>query len=179
MFKNFPIIETRRLILSELKLNHSEDILNMRSFEPMNKYIMREATRTLEMAKESIKKSLLAYTAGEAVTWIVTHKKKNQIVGTCGLNSIDTTISQAHIGGELLLDYWGKGFAIEAIEAILDFGFNTMNLKSIHAKFSVENKSAKILLEKFKFRDSGLSDTMIFRDKEYKVGNYYLLKEDL
>ncbi|TKI91645.1 GNAT family N-acetyltransferase, partial [Bacillus wiedmannii] len=63
---------------------------------------------------------------------------------------------RAEIGYELDDTYWGQGYATEALQAILTYGFETLQLIRIAAVVYVENKASQKLLSKAGFQEEGL-----------------------
>jgi len=53
-------------------------------------------------------------------------------------------------------EYRGNGYASEALNKILDFGFNKLNLQRIHAHVFEENIASEKLLLKCGFEFEGL-----------------------
>lgn len=52
--------------------------------------------------------------------------------------------------------YWNKGFATEALKAMIAFGFNDLKLHRIEACCTVENKASISVLEKVGFEIEGI-----------------------
>ena len=52
--------------------------------------------------------------------------------------------------------YKGKGLMTEAIHAIIDYGFNIMNLNRIEALVGIENAPSLKLMEKYSFKKEGV-----------------------
>ena len=52
------------------------------------------------------------------------------------------------VGYRLLPKYWGKGYATEACNAALKYGFNTLKLDEIIGTANVDNKASRRVLEK-------------------------------
>lgn len=53
-------------------------------------------------------------------------------------------------------DYWGKGYATETAEALLDFGFDELELHRIYAKCDIKNEQSKNVLEKIGMEQEGI-----------------------
>lgn len=51
---------------------------------------------------------------------------------------------------------WNKGYATEAIKAIVDFAFNTMDLNRIEAFITPGNDSSINVLRKLNFKQEGI-----------------------
>lgn len=52
-------------------------------------------------------------------------------------------------------DYWGKGFAVETVSALLKFGFKDLGLHRIIAKCDYQNYGSINVLKKSGFRLEG------------------------
>ena len=53
-------------------------------------------------------------------------------------------------------EYWGKGYATESGKAVIEYGFEQMNLEIIYACTDIENvKSTHILNDKLGFSEKG------------------------
>lgn len=77
------------------------------------------------------------------------------ILGLCALANIESANAQAEIGYILGMEHWGKGYAKEAVELIIGFGFLRLNLSTICAKVPVYNGRSIRLLRSLGFRKSG------------------------
>lgn len=152
IFNEFPVLKTDRLTLRDIRLSDANKIFMMRSNGRVNQFILRNNMNTLDESVKLIEKTILSYQNRQAIGWAGILRDDNEIVGTCGFNQIDFPNLRAEIGGELSVDYWGKNIAFEAVTAIIKFGFNVMNLHTIEAKISSENRSAIFLLEKIGFK---------------------------
>ncbi len=51
------------------------------------------------------------------------------MIGSCGFLNMAAKHYRAEIGFELSKDYWGKGIAGEALEAVLKFGYEHFQIK--------------------------------------------------
>lgn len=151
VFETFPELRTDRLLLREIKEQDGNAIFKMRSNGRVNRFIPRPAMEEPQSGKELAVKTAEAFYRREVIGWAGLLRGKGDIIGTCGFNTIDFYNLRAEIGGELDIDYWGKHIALEAVGAIIDFGFRELGLKSIEAKVSPENRGSVHLLEYFGF----------------------------
>lgn len=79
----------------------------------------------------------------------------NTIVGTCGFNYIDAVNQRGEIGYEIGKDFWRKGYMTQALQALIEEGFQTLNLNRIEAKVEPGNAPSCRLLEKAGFHEEG------------------------
>jgi ribosomal-protein-alanine N-acetyltransferase len=75
--------------------------------------------------------------------WAVFEKRSKQLIGLCGLHYSDEGIELSYM---FFPKFWGKGFASEAVKACVDYGFNSLEIKSILAITQAANiKSCQLL----------------------------------
>lgn len=65
------------------------------------------------------------------IRWGITLKDKGGVIGSCGLLNLVSKHYRSEIGSELSKEYWNKGIASEAFEAVIRYGFEHMNLQRI------------------------------------------------
>jgi ribosomal-protein-alanine N-acetyltransferase len=77
----------------------------------------------------------------------VIEKASNLFVGWCGLWRLKET-GETEAGYALIKDFRGLGYAREAAEAFLSYGFETLDLKEIVAVARPENRASRRVMEK-------------------------------
>ena len=92
----------------------------------------------------------------------------SQYIGDCGINSIDWKNSVASavifIGNNA---YRGKGYGTEAMQLLLSFAFNQININKVRLNVYSFNERAIKSYEKCGFRREGVLRQEIFRDGKY------------
>jgi ribosomal-protein-alanine N-acetyltransferase len=91
----------------------------------------------------------------KAIRYSIIELKVNKIIGSCGYNSIDFENSKTEIGYEIDKNYWGNGYAPEAITGLIDYAFSDLKLNRIEAKVEPENINSIKTLERLKFTFEG------------------------
>ncbi len=75
--------------------------------------------------------------------WVVFEKCSTKLIGLCGLHYSDDGIEISYM---FFPQFWGKGFAREAVLASVDYGFNTLKIETIIAITQAANiKSCQLL----------------------------------
>ncbi len=175
-FESFPVLCTRRMILRQLNLKDAPRVFIMRSDPQVNKYIGRKSMATPEEARQLISTTLDHFRQKKSISWGAELRTTKTFLGSCGLFEIDHQHSRAEIGGELLPDYWGKRLAIEAVERIVQFGADELNLHRIEAKVSPFNRSTIFMLEALGFKkEAHLRDYYYFDNRFHDLLVYGLL----
>ncbi len=108
----------------------------------------------LSMAEEWIAGQPKAVQEQRELTWAVTIREKNLLIGSIGL-ILTMAFEQAEMSYWIGKPYWNKGYASEAAKAILVFGFKDLNLHRIHAHHLSRNPVSGRVLQKIGMRREG------------------------
>jgi len=76
-------------------------------------------------------------------------KESNSAVGWLGFGEpVDPTKGAMSFGYALLPSAWGNGYMTEAVEAVLDFAFESLSKESVYATCAESNRASARVLEK-------------------------------
>lgn len=153
-FTPFPILKTERLTLRQLAIHDEQEIFTLRSDNEINKFLDRKRAETIDDARSFIDKINENINKNDSVYWAITFSDKNILIGTICLFGFSDENDKCEIGYELLTNFQGQGIMREALERVIDYAFNTIEVQKIEAFFHRDNQSSIKLLEKFYFRNS-------------------------
>jgi len=91
----------------------------------------------------------------ERYTFALELKSNNQFIGLFGFNLGKASYKSAEVWYKIHPIFWNKGFATEALKAIINFGFDELNLHRIHAGCAVENLGSIRVIEKAGMTNEG------------------------
>lgn len=175
VFESFPVLYTPRLTLREILPEDAKRIYEMRSSLRVNAFIPRHNMDELSAAENLVERTRNAYHQRQAIGWAGLLRDGQEIIGTCGFNTIEPQNLHAEIGGEMATEYWGKGLALEAVKAILHFGLHTMNLQTIEAKVAPRNRSAIYVMEQLGFvKEAHYKNRILFKGELKDMAVYTL-----
>jgi RimJ/RimL family protein N-acetyltransferase len=86
----------------------------------------------------------------------VVRGKDGRLIGGCGIYVTKPEHREAFIGYVFNREYWGNGYATEAAQALLRYGFETLRMHRIFATCDPENRASARVLEKTGMRREGL-----------------------
>lgn len=153
-FSQFPTITTERLLLRELRIEDAEDVLLFRG-DPYVQRFNSEPLQTVAEAEQFIEEMHAAH-PHDYLIWGLTLHDSDVVMGAVGLGSWNKYHRRAEIGYDLAQRYWGNGFATEAAQAVLGFGFEQLNLNRIYARTIADNHESTRLLERVGFTLEGV-----------------------
>ena len=180
VFEIFPELESERLIYRAYKKEDAKTLFKIRSHKEVSKYMDTVIPKRFEDTEKRIEGYLTAFTEGKGITWAIIEKDSNTLIGDFGIWRLDKQNSRGEIGYVLHPDFWGKGYMTEALNRLIRYGFNDLNLHSYEANVNIENENSKALLLKFGFKLEAY-----FRENFYYDGSfldseiYCLLKSDI
>lgn len=165
----FPELQTKRLLLRQVQ---PEDQLFV--FEGLShpdviqfygvRYASFEATKAQLDWYAQLEKE------GTGLSWIMVEKSSGLPVGDITVYLYKPEHKKAEVGFWLVPQFWDKGFASEALQAIIDYWKNEKALHRLEAFVEEGNEASSKLLKKNNFVFEG---TM--RDCEVKNGRYISL----
>jgi [ribosomal protein S5]-alanine N-acetyltransferase len=143
-----PRLETKRLILRQMWPEDAEAIFGMYGDAEVMRYRDVLAFTRLEEAQQFLEQMCSRCEQGEEMHWGITLKGEERIVGCCGY-SWHLGRPFGAIGYDLARLYWRQGIMIEAIGALLRFGFEVRNLHRVEARVRLGNDASMRLLRTF------------------------------
>lgn len=165
----FPTLTTERLQLAEVKPEDQAFIFEGLSHpDVIPFYGVRYAT--FEAAKAQMDWYDQIYRDGTGISWKMVDRQTGTNVGDISVYLFKPEHKKAEVGFWLLPQFWNKGFALEALIAVMNYWKAEKGLHRLEAFVEEGNDASSKLLEKAGFQYEG---TM--RDCEMKNGNYISL----
>lgn len=153
-FNPFPVLKTERLILRHLALTDDQDIFSLRSNSDINKYLNRQASETIDDARNFINNINGYIKKNISVYWVITLCNDNSFAGTICLFDFTGKNNKCEIGYELLPAFQAQGIMKEAAEKVIEYATGVMNVQLIEACTHKDNLNSTRLLEKLRFKKS-------------------------
>lgn len=147
----FPVLETNRLILRQLKDEDAEFIHFIRNDERVNALLDRPGSENLDHATMFIRERNQDFFYKRGIYWGIESKSIGFLVGTITLWHLNFEDKSGEIGYDLHPDFHRRGLMSEAIEKVLDFAINMLDLKTITGICSPQNEPSISILKKFGF----------------------------
>jgi ribosomal-protein-alanine N-acetyltransferase len=115
------------------------------------KYIPRPLAQTTDDTLKLIRLMNENISKNDSVNWGIVPKDRAAVMGSIGYVRMSKEDYRAEVGYMLHRDLHGKGYIREALEAVLDYGFNHMKLHSVSAVIDPENIASERVLQRHGF----------------------------
>jgi RimJ/RimL family protein N-acetyltransferase len=113
----------------------------------------RFMVRSREEAREKVQQRMLLFEQRKLGKFPIFLKATGEFIGTCGIEPFDLEgHPQLELGYRLCLKFWGNGYAREAAQAMLKYGFDDLKLAKIMAFVLPQNRASVKILEQLGFR---------------------------
>lgn len=150
-----PELHTERLHLRKMKISDSSSLFKIWSDPEVTKFMNINCFTDENQAKDMIKLLDELSQDNKAIRFSIIEIESNEIIGSCGYNSIDFENAKAEIGYDIARAFWGRGYASEAICSLLDYAFSSLKLNRIEAKVEPANVNSVKVLQKLNFTFEG------------------------
>ena len=101
---------------------------------------------------------------GTGFWWAVASGMDGGAIGECDISDIDRHNKRAEIGFLFRRASWGKGYAREAMEAVVNHAFGPLELERLSARIHAGNERSRRLLEKLGFSHEGILRGYVLRE---------------
>jgi len=116
---------------------------------------------------------------GVSVTFTIAHKTEHNFCGLIEIRCIDREHAHAEISFWLSAAAWGRGYMSEVIHAILQYGFEELQLNRFYAYHMMRNPACGRVLEKNGFTQEGLLRQCVRKWGEFEdVAQWAILRKD-
>lgn len=147
------ILETNRLILRQLVMDDLDELYALYRDPEITRYIP-DAPRSREEAQEELEWHMHGHPRHpELGLWATIHKETGKFIGRCGLLPWEIDGQQeVEVAYTIARAYWRQGLGSEAAQAILQYGFEKLNLSRLICLVDEENIASQKVAEKMGMR---------------------------
>ncbi|MBX9845072.1 MAG: GNAT family N-acetyltransferase [Xanthobacteraceae bacterium] len=154
--RSIPVLETERLVLRAPRLGDVKAVAMLAN----DRRIAENTARIPHPYRASDAEDFISgANLGNEIAFLITLRngqENHRVIGACGYAQIDR--HPPEIGYWLGVKHWGKGYATEAVRAMIDHVFDDTDAEAIQAAARVTNPASRRVLEKcgFQWSSAGL-----------------------
>ena len=168
-----PKIETDRLILRRYKESDIDTIYEIITDERLSKYI-KFPKLSKEEELEYIRQWISESDESKYEKWVIELKKDGTVVGNIDVNTVVKKHNYCNVGYTIRYDYWGNGYASEALEAVSNHLLENSGYYLVECSCNELNtQSSKVMLKVGFKKDGYIKNRRLNKDGTYSGVEYY------
>ncbi len=152
-----PRIDTERLTIRAMNLCDSGSMYLYRCLPEVYKYQAWVPESVTEISQYLTRTNLTGFNTID--TWFqlgLYLRSSGELIGDIGLHFLPPDNEQTEIGFTLSPEHQGKGYAFEAVTAVIQYLFHRLDKHRVVASVDPDNTASIALLEKLGMRNEGL-----------------------
>ncbi len=144
------LLETRRLLLRTVADTDVPAIHELHALPETDEFNTLGIPDHIQVTRDLVADWLLKQQSIPCTAYVLALvlPAENQLIGLMGMNLGRPKSQRAEVWYKLHKDYWRKGYASEALDRLLQFGFGELGLHRIEAGCATENTASIKVLEK-------------------------------
>lgn len=155
------MIESKRLILREMRQEDKDDFYDIFSSEEVGKYVRKMSREDVEKYFEKKRNS-----KPNPFSFAVVLKENGKMIGTCGVK-YDEKNRCGKLSYVFNASFWNNGYCTEACKEVIKYCFNFGKMQKIEADCLENNyASQKILQDKLHFNYEGQIEKSVFNEEK-------------
>lgn len=158
-----PILETERMRLTPLVAGDAALIFPLMADAEVMAFWDMPESEDPDLIAQIVAGQVDEMAEGRAIYWSMCSLPDEAFIGVCDLSEIDRRHHRAEVGFMLGRDAWGRGYALEAMQAVLAHAASD-GLRRLVARTHLGNRRSDALLEKLGFVEEGLLRGHVLRD---------------
>lgn len=143
--RNVRILETPRLIVRRWIADDAEALHAICSDPNVMRYVGDGTPWSREKTRQFIEDAVATEQTHGYCRWPLVVKDAGLLAGFCGFIPAE---QGAEMGWRLASQFWGRGLATEAAEAVLKFGADSLGFRRVTATVHCENRASLRVAEK-------------------------------
>lgn len=160
------ILAASRVTLRPLTLDDAPNLHALMSDADVMAYWDVAEVTDLAVTTQILEAQLAEVEGGQALYWTIRRNGDEDFVGCCDLSDIDRHHGRAEIGFMLARAFWGAGYALEAMHAVISHAAQSLRLRRLSARTHLGNLRSIALLERLGFSREGVLRGYVERDGE-------------
>ncbi len=172
-------LTTERLILRPFQVDDQTALFEYRSDAEANKYQGWIPTNIKDVEDFFAKLASKINVPGSWFQLAIIETNSQKLIGDVGIHFLEDDIQQVELGYTIHREYQRKGYATEALTAVLHYLFSDLKKHRITASIDPENLSSIRLLEKLRFRkEAHFVESLFIKDKWVDDVIYAMLRSE-
>ena len=150
-----PTIDADRVTLRWISSDDVDALYNIFSNHEVMRYWSTPPLQDRNAAVELLDDIHDGFRRQSLLKWGVARRNDDALIGTTTLYNLDFSNRRAEMGYALGREHWGQGYMAEALQALLKYCFEGLDLRRIEADVDPRNAASIQTLERLGFQREG------------------------
>jgi len=147
------LLETKRLILRPIEMSDASDLFELNKNPNVHKYLWQKPEQDIDESIKVIEYVQRQYKENNIGRFATILKETGEFIGWTGIKFVNDHVENGNTnfydyGYRLDEKFWNKGYATEATQFWLDYGFKEMKIEVMNAYTHSENGASNHILQK-------------------------------
>lgn len=149
------LLTTDRLTIRRMRTDDAQAYFAIFSDPAVMRYWSSPPLVDMVAAEQKIAGILAHYEKSDLFQLAIERQSDRLMIGTCTLHQIHLQNRRAEVGYALGSAFWGNGYLVEAMHALIDHAFGVMQLHRLEADIDPRNEASAKSLERLGFKREG------------------------
>ncbi|WP_430510179.1 GNAT family N-acetyltransferase [Gottfriedia solisilvae] len=173
------LIESMRIKLLPVSLEHSKELFIVYSDDLTTQYVPRERHTKLVETEELILRFINLVKEQKGLVYTIVNKEEQTIIGNAGIYGLDLENKKAFLGAVIHSNYWSKGFVTETLNKLIEICFKELNLVRVEGSCAEDNIASEKIMQKIGMTYEGtLRSNVIINGKNTNSKVYSILDKE-
>ena len=170
--KEFPILETKDLVLRKLELTDYENYYDYVTDELISKQFLFNHTE--ESCHERLEELVSKYEdERKPFVWAIALKETNELVGLISIDSISFANKKFSIAYGIRKKHRSHSYSYQASFALIDYIFNNFDMHRLEIAHNTDNIASMKTIKKLGAKFEGIARESKFYDNGFKDRKIY------
>lgn len=166
-------ITTNRLVLRLFQKSDAEDVTKLcNNYNIYKNTLYLPYPYSIEDAISWIEHHLDNFNANKSFEFAITDKSTGELFGAIALSN-NQQFNHGEIAYWIGEEFWGKGYATEAAQAILQFAFDEKQYHKVFARYFNSNPASGRVIQKLGMKQEGILIDHVRKENRYEDLVYY------
>ena len=173
-------INTDRLVLRRFEINDANDMFkNWASDAEVSKFLSWDSHKDVMVTKSLLDYWISEYSDDKTYHWAIELKELKEVIGDIKAYNLKDKRSSCEVGYCLSRQFWNKGIMSEALNSVIKYLFEEINLNRIVAMHNTENiASGKVMIKNNMKYKGTLKQVGKLNGSFYDLNLYSILKSE-
>ncbi len=150
-------METGRLLLRRFTVEDAEGFFqNVTSDQEVNRFLTWPFHETVEDTKTLLSEWVKRYENPERYCWAIVLKETEAVIGTIAAPTVKNRVEAVEVTYCIGSKWWGCGIVPEALQAVMKYLFEEVQVNRIEAGFDSNNPNSGRVMEKVGMQREGI-----------------------